>query len=101
MYQAFGGHSFKMIWDPELDMEEFGMSLATMLSGEAEWNVNDKGDYEFKCWYEFEHVAQNEDSTVKYEEIVREDMSFKKQVFETSGNISEFDGITMSNESRK
>jgi anaerobic magnesium-protoporphyrin IX monomethyl ester cyclase len=98
MYQAFGGHSFKMIWDPKMDMEEFGMNLATMLSGEAEWNVNDNGDYEFKCWYEFEHIAQNEDATVKDHEIVREDMSFKKQLFEASGNLSEFDGIIKHNE---
>ena len=98
MYQAFGGHKFKMTWDPELDMQEFGVSLATMLSGEAEWTVDDNGDYTFKCWYEFEHVAQNEDKSVEEHEIKREDMSFGKQYFELTGNISEFDGVEFINE---
>lgn len=98
MYQAFGGHSFKMIWDPELDMQEFGMNLATMLWGEAAWEVSDTGDYTFSCWYKFDHVAQNDDKTVAILEVPREDMSFSKKVFTLTGHISEFDGTEFDNE---
>ena len=96
MYKAFGGHSFKIIYDPELDMQEFGIGLSHMLSGEASWSVDDNGQFKFKCWWEFEHISRSGDNSVAEREIVREDMSFPKTEFELTGNISLFDGEVIS-----
>lgn len=93
MYKAFGGHKFTMFFDPDKDYVEFGSQLSHMLWGEVEWQVEDNGDFKFKCWFKFDHETRfNIDDGVAIYEVKREDMSFDRQDFTLEGNMSMFDG---------
>jgi len=91
-YKVYGAHTFKIINDPEKDLEEFGGGLATVYDGEVIWNVDADGNFEFSCNHSFSHETTNDDSRVKEHEIKREDMSFAPIEFKLSGNISQFNG---------
>lgn len=91
-YQVYGAYSLQLINDYDTDLKEFGGFITSPYWGTVDMEVDDTGNYKFKCRHKFEHRTSRNDPRVAQQELPREDMSFDWKEFKLTGHISEFDG---------
>lgn len=76
IYQVYGPFEFTMSTDPEKDLPEFGGFIGSHYYSDFKCSVDATGRLKLYLKHKFEHKTAREDTSVKYHEIVREDMSF-------------------------
>ena len=91
-YQVYGSYSFSCTSGLEDDLVEFGGFIVSPYWAEVSYDVDENGNYKFRCRHKFNHTTTRDDPRVAQQEVNREDMSFDWQTYELSGHISEFDG---------
>lgn len=76
IYQVYGPFEFTMTTDPEKDLPEFGGFIGSHYYSDFKCSVDATGRLKLYLKHKFEHKTAREDTSVKYHEILREDMSF-------------------------
>jgi len=91
-YKIYGAFDFNMISNPELDVPEFGGFIASPYHSEFNCSVDNIGNLSFKLKHKFTHETTRSDDRVKYQECVKQNMSFDWEEFNLECNINKFDG---------
>jgi radical SAM superfamily enzyme YgiQ (UPF0313 family) len=101
IHRTYGAYSFTMRSDLESDLSEFGGFITSPYYADVFCEVDDGGNFTFRCRHRFDHATTREDPRVVQQEIPREDMTFDWHEFELTGNISQFDGEQHENATKR